>query len=50
MRSETETNVNDPLYSSLCTILQIALIEMLRSFDVQPVAVVGHSSGEIAAA
>ncbi|XDG05889.1 hypothetical protein ABKA04_005504 [Annulohypoxylon sp. FPYF3050] len=50
MRSETETNVNDPLYSSLCTILQIALVEVLRSFDVQPVAVVGHSSGEIAAA
>jgi acyl transferase domain-containing protein/NADPH:quinone reductase-like Zn-dependent oxidoreductase/SAM-dependent methyltransferase len=45
------SNVNSPEYSQpLCTALQIALIELLRSFNITPSAVVGHSSGEIAAA
>ncbi|KAK8069347.1 hypothetical protein PG994_005963 [Apiospora phragmitis] len=34
----------------LCTALQIALITLLQSWDITPRAVVGHSSGEIAAA
>ncbi|KAI0451923.1 hypothetical protein F5B21DRAFT_485082 [Xylaria acuta] len=34
----------------LCTILQIALVDLLSSFGVLPKVVVGHSSGEIAAA
>lgn len=34
----------------LCTALQISLFELLRDFGIIPCAVVGHSSGEIAAA
>jgi acyl transferase domain-containing protein len=33
-----------------CTALQVALIDLFRSWNVQPGRVVGHSSGEIAAA
>ncbi|KAI8633019.1 hypothetical protein F5Y19DRAFT_490219 [Xylariaceae sp. FL1651] len=47
-RGET---IDSPEFSQpLCTILQIALVDLLRTLNVAPVAVVGHSSGEIAAA
>ncbi|KAM0165973.1 hypothetical protein ACHAQE_002074 [Botrytis cinerea] len=50
-KAKDVSNVNKPEYSQvLCTALQIALIDLLRSFDTAPLAVVGHSSGEIAAA
>ncbi len=45
------SNVDNPEYSqTLCTALQIALVELFQSFGINPCAVIGHSSGEIAAA
>ena len=38
------------LSQPLCTALQLALVELLASWDIRPTAVTGHSSGEIAAA
>ncbi|KAF9885237.1 hypothetical protein FE257_000597 [Aspergillus nanangensis] len=50
-RPEAESNVNRTTYSqTLCTALQVALVDLLNSFGISPKVVVGHSSGEIAAA
>ncbi|KAK4160402.1 putative polyketide synthase [Cladorrhinum sp. PSN259] len=35
---------------TLCTVLQVALVDLLRSWGLKPRATVGHSSGEIGAA
>lgn len=44
----TGSNINIPEYSqTLCTVLQIALIDLLRHWNIIPKATVGHSSGEI---
>ncbi|KAH7303214.1 putative polyketide synthase [Stachybotrys elegans] len=49
--AEVAVNINEPQYAQpLCTILQVALVELLRSFGIYPATAVGHSSGEIAAA
>lgn len=46
-----QEKISTPEYSQpLCTALQIALVDLLRSFNIVPAAVVGHSSGEVAAA
>ncbi|PYH41263.1 type I polyketide synthase [Aspergillus saccharolyticus JOP 1030-1] len=50
-KDESETQVYNPTFGQpLCTVLQIALVELLQSWQLKPSAVVGHSSGEIAAA
>lgn len=45
------SKVNDPALSQpLCTAIQIGLVDLFRTWGIAPRAVVGHSSGEIAAA
>ncbi|KAI1452633.1 hypothetical protein F4805DRAFT_472261 [Annulohypoxylon moriforme] len=49
--SAPSTAFNSPrLAQPLCTALQIALVDLLASWGIMPQSVVGHSSGEIAAA
>lgn len=50
-KSQEQSKIDDPgLSQPICTALQVALVDLLHSFGVVPAAVVGHSSGEIAAA
>ncbi|KAH8164718.1 hypothetical protein CIB48_g3560 [Xylaria polymorpha] len=49
--SEPKSKVNQAEYAQpLCTVLQIALVDLLTHWGIKPHAVVGHSSGEIGAA
>ncbi len=51
LREEDQSNINLPAYSQpICTILQIALVDLLESWNIVPSAITGHSSGEIAGA
>ncbi|KAF1948945.1 ketoacyl-synt-domain-containing protein [Byssothecium circinans] len=50
-RSAQTTNIDNPEYSqTLCTVIQVALVDLLAKINIKPCATVGHSSGEIAAA
>ncbi|KAL4865154.1 hypothetical protein BDV12DRAFT_211223 [Aspergillus spectabilis] len=51
LKHESDSSINEPhLAQALTATLQIGLVDLLNSFQVRPVAVVGHSMGEIAAA
>lgn len=50
LRNKDDTNLARTEYSQpICTALQLALIELLKSWGINPSSVVGHSSGELAA-
>lgn len=42
----SEAHISQPA----CTVVQLCLVDLLRSWGIRPAAVTGHSSGEIAAA
>lgn len=45
------TKIHEPSRAQpLCTALQMAMVDLLADWSIRPSAVVGHSSGEIAAA
>ncbi|KAB8264716.1 hypothetical protein BDV32DRAFT_145394 [Aspergillus pseudonomiae] len=50
-KSEADSKVKQAEYSQpLCLILQIALVDLAAHWNIKPMAVIGHSSGEMAAA
>lgn len=51
MKDEKTSRIHDPeIAQPATTAIQIALVDLLRDSELTPVATIGHSSGEIAAA
>ena len=49
--SKENSRIGKPEFSQpLCTVLQVALVELFRHWNILPAMVAGHSSGEIGAA
>ncbi|CAK4031885.1 polyketide synthase [Lecanosticta acicola] len=49
-KSEEDTQIHEPwLAQPACTAIQVAMVDLLRSWNILPARVIGHSSGEIAA-
>lgn len=41
------SRIQEPQFSqTICTALQVAVVDLLRSWDVLPVVCLGHSSGK----
>ncbi|KAL4894897.1 hypothetical protein BDV59DRAFT_212153 [Aspergillus ambiguus] len=50
-KSEENSRVSDAEFAQpLCTAIQVGLVNLLQTWGISPEAVIGHSSGEIAAA
>ncbi|KAL8738590.1 MAG: hypothetical protein Q9181_000641 [Wetmoreana brouardii] len=48
---KTSSRIDDPAFSqTLCTVIQVALVDLIESWNIKPAYIVGHSSGEIAGA
>lgn len=51
LRSKETSLLGQTLYSqTICTAVQLALVDLMKSWGISPSAVVGHSSGEMGAA
>lgn len=51
LRSKETSLLGQTLYSqTICTAVQLALVDLMKSWGIMPSAVVGHSSGEMGAA